>query len=305
MVVRDQLPGRLVRTNLSAFGNPARAWLDTLPDLIAQAAERWSLRVSAPYPELGYNYVLPAQRTNGTPCVLKVCFPRREVSAEAATLQAFDGRGMIRLLDAEVDAGLLLLERAEPGQQLTEQAALDDQLATEAAAGLMERLRGPAASAYPFPSVGEWMQGLAKHRAAHGGSGPLPGWLLHRAERLAANLLATERNPQLLHGDLHHLNILAARREPWLAIDPQGVIGDPEFEPTALLRNPYTQLLLRPNARQVTARRLDHLAERLGYDRERMRDWGIAQTVLSACWSVEKGEDAGHWIACAELLVGA
>jgi streptomycin 6-kinase len=104
----------------------------------------------------------------------------------------------------------------------------------------------------------------------------------------------------LLHGDLHHFNILAAERQPWLAIDPKGVVGEPAYEIGALLRNPTDEVVFDP---QVQARRIDLLTAELGLDRQRVIGWGIAQAVLSGWWSYE---DHGHgWepmMALAELL---
>jgi streptomycin 6-kinase len=103
--------------------------------------------------------------------------------------------------------------------------------------------------------------------------------------------------PVLLHGDLHHWNILAAGRQPWLALDPKGIVGEPAYEVGALLRNPDLMPL------QVQERRVDQLTAELGFDRYRILGWGIAQAVLSAWWSYE---DHGHgWesaVACAEIL---
>jgi streptomycin 6-kinase len=107
----------------------------------------------------------------------------------------------------------------------------------------------------------------------------------------------------LLHGDFHHDNILAATREPWLVIDPKGVIGDPGYDLGAFLYNPWPGLQEMPNPGRVIARRVDQLAEGLGMERARVRGWGIAQAVLSACWSAEgDGGDWSHSIACGELL---
>jgi streptomycin 6-kinase len=90
-----------------------------------------------------------------------------------------------------------------------------------------------------------------------------------------------------LHGDLHHYNILASERAPWLAIDPQGVIGEPAYETGALLRNPLPQVYEWPDFAERTARRVDVMAERLGVDRQRISGWGLAQAVLSAWWTME------------------
>ena len=136
-----------------------------------------------------------------------------------------------------------------------------------------------------------------------GGSGPFPPALLEEAETLFAELSASMAESVLLHGDLHHDNILSATREPWLAIDPKGLVGEPAYEVGAWLRNPLPQLFSMPQPERVTARRIAQFAEELGLDRRRVRDWGMAHAVLSVWWEIE---DTGHisddMLACAELL---
>jgi streptomycin 6-kinase len=128
--------------------------------------------------------------------------------------------------------------------------------------------------------------------------------VVEAAERLFTDLLASAAPSVVLHGDLHHGNILAAQRAPWLAIDPKGVIGEPAYEAGALLRNPMPEIARHPALDRVLWRRVDHLADMLNLERERVRGWGVAQAVLSAWWSFE---DLGFgWepaIACAEALL--
>jgi streptomycin 6-kinase len=127
--------------------------------------------------------------------------------------------------------------------------------------------------------------------------------MVTRAEALFAELLGSSGAPTLLHGDLHHENILSAERAPWLAIDPKGLIGEAEYEVGALMRNPLLRLLSLPDVTATLARRFDILAESLGFDRQRMIAWSYAQAILSAWWHIE---DHGHgWeptIALAERL---
>ncbi len=107
----------------------------------------------------------------------------------------------------------------------------------------------------------------------------------------------------MLHGDLHHGNVLAAEREPWLVIDPKGVVGDPAYEPAVMLWNSHAGVGARDAADRLAAR-LDILAEMLCHDRRRMAAWGFAQAVLSACWSacVGLGRDRERALATARLL---
>jgi streptomycin 6-kinase len=157
---------------------------------------------------------------------------------------------------------------------------------------------------HPFPSVAEWAAGLGRLRDHFGGtSGPFPTTLVEAAEGLFTELISSMSEPVLLHGDLHHANILAAERQPWLALDPKGLVGEPAYEVGAFLRNPMPQLFAAPQPGRILARRVDQLAEELGFDRARLLGWGLAQAVLAAWWSFE---DHGYgwepWIACAELL---
>lgn len=296
------VPDELCRTLTELRGAAGRDWLDRLPAIIAACARRWSLTIGPPFPRLSYNFAARAIRADGTSVVVKICFPDRELHTQAEALRLFDGRGAVLLLEADLDQGTLLLERLEPGRPLT--ALADDEEATAIAARVMRRLWRPVPPDHPFPSAADWAAGFGGLREIFGGTtGPLPAALVDGAEELFTELVSSMAEPVLLHGDLHHGNILAARREPWLAIDPKGLVGEPAYEVGALLRNPMPQILAAPQPGQILARRVHQLAEELEVDPARLRDWGLAQAVLAACWALEDhGGGWEPWIACAELL---
>jgi streptomycin 6-kinase len=279
-------------------------WLNHLPALIADCAAAWSLTVFSPFEPLSYNYVAPGVRADGTGVVLKVGVPDRELLTEIAALRTYDGHGIVRLLDADPDRGVLLLERLWPGTPLFE--LVDDEQATAIAAEVMRQLWRPVPPDHPFPTVADWARGLKRLRNRFdGGTGPFPPTLVDRAEALFPELIASMDEPVVLHGDLHHWNVLRAEREPWLALDPKGVAGEPAYEVGALLRNPMPGIAAWPRLGQILARRVDQLAELLDFDRARLVSWGLAQAVLSAWWSIE---DHGHGgeaaIAVATALAG-
>jgi streptomycin 6-kinase len=283
------LPTHFVRTITDTWGEPGRVWLAGLPERLVAVEARWGLRLEPPYPNLSYHYVAPVWLATGEPAVLKLGVPRPELALEIAVLRAWDGRGMVRLLDAEAEAGWLLLERLAPGQPLTGLAHTDDDAATRIAAGLMQQLWQPvpAGLASQLPTIATWSEGFERLRAAFGGgTGPFPPHLVDIAEQVTADHLASPGPAGLLHGDLHHDNILAARRQPWLALDPQGLVGEAEYEIGPLLINPL-DVHTWPDLGRVEARRLDLLAERLGFDRQRLWGWGVARAVLSAWWTWE------------------
>lgn len=218
------IPEEFARTIVQLRGPGAAGWLRTLPRVLDEYARRWSLSLGEPFAALSFNYVTRALRADGTPVALKVGFPDdTEFRTEAEMLRHCDGRGMVRLLEADLDGSVMLLERIEPGVPLT--AVEDDEQAISAAIGVMRQFWRPAPALHTFPTVARWALGLERHQERYGGSGPIPPWLFAREQALYRDLGATIAPPVLLHGDLPQDNILAAAREPWLAIDPKGLVG--------------------------------------------------------------------------------
>ncbi len=280
------VPEGLIQATIEMRGERGAAWLDQLPELIDACGRRWVVEVGSPFPGLWGNWVAPAVRADGTPVVLKLSFPEdSEFGSEAEALRLFDGRGAVQLLELELQSGAMLLERCEPGTPV--ENVENDEEATLIAAGVMEDLWRPVPPDHPFPSVADWASGFDRLRRRYaGGTGPMPAALVERAEALFAELISSQTETFLLHGDLHHGNILAATRKPWLAIDPKGVVGEPAYDTAALLHNPV-QLLRQPDPGNLLRQRVLLLSDRLNLDRDRVRGWGFAQAVLAAYWGLE------------------
>jgi streptomycin 6-kinase len=295
------IPTAFAQTILAMYDEQGAAWLQQLPSLLTAYAQRWTLQLGTPF-SLSYNYVLPATRADGRAVVVKAGYPSTELHNEMAALRLYTGDGMVQLLDFDQEQGIMLLERLQPGDMLSTLA--DDEEATIIAAAVMRQLWRPAPANHTFPTVAKWAQGLHRHRARFaGGVGPLPERLFEQAESLFRDLLAMNEPPLLLHGDLHHFNILRAQRQPWLAIDPKGLVGDPAYELGAFLYNPVPELGTRPDLARILRRRIALLAEHLGFDRARICGWGVAQAVLSACWTIEDhGQGWDYTIAIGERL---
>ncbi|MEO6398864.1 MAG: aminoglycoside phosphotransferase family protein [Tepidiformaceae bacterium] len=299
------IPTNFAQSMREVYGEAGVDWLGRLPEIVRQCAERWSLTVAAPFDPLSYNWVAPATGSDGTPLVLKVGFPCREQRNEIEALRVYSGRGIAKLVDFDSEQGAMLLERLLPGVML--ETVEDDAYATAIAANVMRTLWQPAPAHHTLPTVADWGKGFERlHTALGDGSGPFPADMLAEAEEAFAALLATSAAPVVLHGDLHHFNILSAERKPWLAIDPKGVVGEPAYEVGAFLRNPWPKLLSEVNPRAIVARRLDIFSVELGIDRQRLCGWAFAQAVLSAWWTWEDhGQVPEHSMAFAELLRGA
>ena len=298
------IPDNFARTVVELDGDEGVAWLQRLPDLIDACEQRWSITVGPPFMPLTYNYVAPAVRADGTNVVLKLGFPSSELDSEVAALRLYDGHGAAQLLEVDPDQNVFLLEQLEPGTRL--RTLPDGEQATTIATGVMRQLwqAGPVDDA--LVPLGKWTAGLARLRPTFGGTtGPFPTRLVEQAEALFAELLGSMGRPVVLHGDLHHDNILAAQRQPWLAIDPKGLVGEAEYETATWILNTVMDNASPVETRRIVARCIDQLAEELGFDPARIHAWTLAHAVLSAWWIVE---DHGHgWepaLATAELVAG-
>jgi len=248
------------------------------------------LKIGEPF-KLSYNYVCAATRQDGTPVVLKLSPPYDEFYGEVAALRHYNGSGCVRLLDADPDAGVVIMERIFPGEMLHDMALENDDEATRIIAEVMKELWRPLPPDHTFRTVEDWAQALQRLRDEHdGGTGPIPAHLVERAEAIYRELFASPSQTVLLHGDLHHDNVLSATRAPYLAIDAKGVAGEPAFEVGPIFYNPQPELFQMPNLAKALERRLAILVEHLAIDRERLLACAFAQTVLSSVWSVEDSE---------------
>ena len=212
-------------------------------------------------------------------------------------MDAFDGHGVVRVLD-RFD-GAVLLERLQPGDSLVSMAVNGDD---EQATGILADVVGRMSSRAPTrlaPTVQAWARGFEGYAAGNDAQIPKP--LVDAAQHVYAQLCASQTTPRLLHGDLHHYNVLLDTERGWLAIDPKGVVGELEYELGAALRNPYEWPELFTAPARIE-RRVDRFERKLHLDAGRILAWAFAQAVLAAIWAVEDGSVVGPdnaWISLA------
>jgi streptomycin 6-kinase len=282
---------------VAVFGERGSAWVEQFGELTRDAATRWGVEIEPPFPDLSYCFVAPARRA-GRGVVVKLGVPNPDLSSEIEVLRLFDGDGTVRLLDADPDRGMLLLERLEPGTRLAD--LTDDDRAIAIAAQVMVRLWRPPPESHPFRSVDRWMEGLARHRERFaGGTGPIPGDLLDGACARLEELQRSAADPVLMHADFHQFNLLRSEERGWTAIDPKGAVGDPGFELGPLIRN---LLLACDDPGERLKRRVRRISSETGFDESRVLRWAFAHSVLSICWSVEGGQPLEDGLTCARLM---
>lgn len=216
--------------------------------------------------------------------VLKVVKARCDEWECGRIMAAFEAQGTVRVL--EYTSGAALIERLTPATSLVSlvQSGHDEQ-ATEILSGVAGVMRG-AQPPDDCTTVERW--GVSFDSYLETGSHEIPPELVHIARDAFVRLAASQLNVQLLHGDLHHYNVLWDFRRGWTAIDPKGVVGELEYEIGAALRNPIEMPDLVTSPRTVE-RRAIRFAANLNMDVERLLSWALAQGVLSAIWAIEDG----------------
>ncbi|WP_338494773.1 aminoglycoside phosphotransferase family protein [Streptomyces sp. SJL17-4] len=273
------VPEELAASQAKYNGEAGRAFVAGLPGRAEEFLGRWGLRVTGPSMYGVVSLVLPVERVaDGTRAALKMQLLDDETEGEPVALRAWDGRGVVRLLDHDAGTGTMLLERLDEARPLSSVA--DTREATGVVAGLLARL-----VAVPAPEglrgLGDIAAGmLADVPDAAGRLGAEDAAVL-RDCAAAVREVAGEPGDRLLHWDLHFGNVLAAEREPWLAIDPKPLAGDPGFEllPALMDRFDPADVLWR----------FDLLAEVVG-DRGRAVAWTLGRVLQNGLWDVAAGE---------------
>lgn len=276
------VPEELAASQAKWNGEAGRAFVAALPGRAAEFLERWGLRVTGPSMHGVASLVLPVDR-DGLPAVLKLQLLDAETEGEPVALRAWAGEGAVRLLEHDSATGTMLLERADEARHLSTLG--DRREAVRILADLLARL-----VAVPAPpglrSLGDIAaRMLAATPAASDRLGAADAALLRDCAAAVREVLA-EPGERLLHWDLHYDNVLAADREPWLAIDPKPLAGDPGFDLFPALTN-----LWDPDPAE-TRWRFDLLTERLGLDRARARAWTLGRVLQNGLWDVVAGAPA-------------
>ncbi len=270
-----------------------RRWAAALPARIAALCRLWGLEPEDATSSHGYHGVVLAVARGGVPCALKLAWPEGAVAGEATALQAWDGRGAVRLLEARPADGALLLERLDAGRDLH---GLDPMAAATVAGRLMRRLAIPAPEglAHLRETSAELTESLPARNERLGR--PVPERWVDEACQTCRELGPGARDV-LVHGDLHYGNVLAGTREPWLAIDPRPIAGDPEFGVAELL---WTTAA---DPRRVLAA----LVDSGGLDPARARGWAVVRCIDYWLWGLENGltEDPLRCRAVVEALAAA
>jgi len=261
--------------------------------IFAPWLERWGLTPDGEPFETPYckNWLIPV-RQGDAPAMLKIATSEHEM-AGARLMAWWDGDGAPRVL--AVDGEALLLERIPLGRSLAELARNGgDDEAMRILCAVGDRLHAPRTQPAPdslFP-LASWFRALAPAAATHGG-------IFNLSLEVSRKLLAQPQDIVVLHGDLHHNNVLDGGDRGWLIIDPKGVLGERTYEYATTLCNPDPVMALAPGR---LARQAGVIAQAARLDGARLLRWTLAHAGVSAAWCMADGIDPAPALALAEIV---
>jgi streptomycin 6-kinase len=268
---------------INSFGEEGKVWLASLETTVQTYLQKWELSSEGPVDNLSYNYVLKVRDAEGKPLILKAGVPNFDTKNEIRTLKAYNGRGCANLVKSDPANGVMLLERLVPGTMLSSE--IEERQVVEKFIKVWKAIRRPVLIGENTPSITNWFEGLKRYGNHYpNNDGPISTEHIRVAEGFLKDVLDTSAGPELLHGDLHHENILFSKDHGWMVIDPKGVLGDPYFDVVSFLIN---QLDSKEDPKSVLRFRVDTLSEQLGFERKRLLKAAVALGTLYACWGIE------------------
>jgi streptomycin 6-kinase len=261
-------------------GDAGRTWIHALPGLVEDLCQHWNLRIDGPVLHGYLGLVIPVRRVEER-CVLKVSWRDEATTEEEAALAAWNGQGAVRLLATQPALGAMLLERLDYRRSLNDVEIVE---AVEIASRLLRRLAIPTPSG--FRSLRLMAQDLCRtlpQRWEQYGR-PMPQRWVEQACELARQL-GTSSGNLLVNYDLHYVDVLRGKREPWLAVDPKVVIGDPEFGIAQLLWGRLEDI----KANGGLDRHFRVLVEAAALDAVLARSWTLVRCVDYWLWALSVG----------------
>jgi streptomycin 6-kinase len=264
-------------------GEHGARWWQNLPTLLQQLSDQLQITLQQPFDDLSFHYVAMATGVHSEQWVLKCGVPSDTLHHEIKALRHYRGHGTVALIDADSTTGWLLLQRCMPGTPLIHHQEQD---AIPIAVSVMQQLWHHPPQVDEFLQVSHWLKKLDTLHRSTLVNQHVPSILQDFAHQHAVSLLQQTYQPVLLHGDLHYQNILH-HQDRWLAIDPKGVIGPPEFELASFMRNPQCVQQNPTQERRAIARNIDQMIELTQFDRQIVVSWAIVQAVLWVYWYLE------------------
>jgi streptomycin 6-kinase len=271
-------------------GGEADAWVEALPDLIAEMTSSWDLLVTGTAKDAdAFGITIPARRGDER-VLMRISYPDGWSLDQTKALHAWDGNGVVRLLEHD-PRGAHLRAAPDPGTPLSSER--NQMRAFRLAADALRALwiEPPDGLQTVTAEVRAWVAEMSsRFESVHQ---PFEISLLHEAEQLFRAYMPTQTTKVLLHGDAR-LDAFVMDGERAVALDPKPLVGEPAFDAGSLLRDRPGELVLDFAAgRALMQSRLEQLTDLLDVSASRVKGWAFAVSVDTGLLAYEAGDTAG------------
>jgi len=256
-----------------------------LPAAINKYAHLWGLSDFEQVDYYSINCIFTCNSTIHGPCVLKIGSDAKAAENEWRILHEYRGRNYCKALEADIENGVLLIERINPGTRLRDEPDLDKRL--DILFELSHNLHIKPADKSVYPTYMGWVSRITQYMRGRENHALLCAKML-RAEKICRELCEKYPGEMLLHGDLHHDNILLDAKSGYRIVDPKGVIGDIVFDIPRFIYNEFGDAF-DDNFHLKFAHITRTLAEKFNIPEYDIRRLVYVDTCMSDCWWVEDG----------------
>ncbi len=218
-------------------------------------------------------------------CVLKIGIPCVETKTEYEMLREYGDKGFCKAYEADIANGVLLIEQIKPGTQLRSEPNLDKRL--HIFSHLLRNLHIEPTNKEAYPTYMGWVSRITEYMHGRKEYGELYT-KMRKAEEICSGLCQKYKGEMLLHGDLHHDNILLGENKCYRIIDPKGVVGDAVFDVPRFILNEFNDIL--DDAFTNKYIHITHtLSEELNIPESDIRRLTYVEMCMANCWNVESG----------------
>lgn len=266
-------------------------------------SNKWKLDIEEMIDYYSVNCIFICRSEQYGPAVLKIGGPGAEARTEANFLKEYNGGRFCKMYKCDADNGILLEERVTPGTRLRQEPSLEKRLSVFS--NLFNGLHIQSRQSEQYPTYVGWVKRITEYMSERADYKDLYKLML-KASGLCSALCVDYPKQLLLHGDLHHDNILLGEHNEYKIIDPKGVIGDPIFDIPRFILNEFYNREDVPYEfyRSHVTKVLCYLQKSLGVPMDVMKKALFIETAMANCWNVESGEELHmHSVRCAEALL--
>lgn len=280
----------------AAYGQHGKTWLDNLSVHLNLLSEKWNFQLIHPVEDLSYHFVAIVKLPSGL-AILKTAPPAAKIIVEAEWLKAHK-KSVPNIFHIDKENNAFLMEKIEPGTSLKNlvQEGYDEKATRIISQVILDLQSSDTLHQMNYQHISNHIACFSFLR------GHIDNTIIHRAETIFKDLCTDQSNDIIIHGDLHHDNILQ-NDNAWSVIDPHGYIGDPCAEVGPMIFNPLNYFPNHLSLKNILNTRLHILAEMLPFDLERIQAWAFCLTLRSAAWDIEGfGHANNHTLEVAKIL---